>query len=616
MNISIMEKVKGYRNQNDSINVFLELCVCFLMSFLPRFYISMKALPVRTISDEVASMAVAAYYAGYNWSDVVQNAGYYGTGFFGLFFWVFKLTDDPVLIYRVILCGCSMAQALVAVICAIMARQLFNIKNSLFICLISILCSFCVATRAVIAYNEHVLILLSWLYALFLLLQYKYKSGKKNFFYSVIAAFILGYGYTIHIRFSIVIIASVIAGIVFWLLFRERLFSFKTIICCILFLTIAGIYVYFIQRKLWTVENGENIRNTSISISTSVDWISASTIKAWIYTVVGQITTMNIAMLGLFVFAMVSAMFLFIHIVKCIYQGNCTNISERDKLMFLLFAIFILCSFGTIFAQSISSWIKGASEGLSQNVKGDFYSYKVFTYIRYAAPYVGPLIFGGFIYCYFYKAQLIKIIYWSWLIQLGLSIFFIQCIVPYIAENKNAVEVFEAWAFWWKYNDLVTTENYLISIKMILSCYFLYYILIKRKRIGVCLFLMIVLLQIQYVNLANKYDMGGEQANYKSVYKTYEVVQKLNIKQDIYVYDARQDMKDHQIFYLYQFYLNRYHIIPDLPRTYDGDEIVISNRNISEMLGDNLYLYKIAEKQYIYVGEKYRENLNEIIGSD
>lgn len=616
MNISIMKKIKGYRNQNGSINIFLELCICFLLSFLPRLYISMKALPVRTISDEVASMAAAAYYAGYNWSDVVQNAGYYGTGFFGLFFWIFKLTDDPVLIYRVIVCGCSIVQALVAVICAVMARQLFNVKNSLFICLISVLCSFCVATRAVIAYNEHILILLSWLYALFLLLQCKYKTGKKNILYSVITAFILGYGYTIHIRFSVVIIASLIAGIVFWLLFRERLFCVKTIICCILFFAIAGTYVYFIQRKLWMVENSENLRNTSINISKSVDWTSVSTIKAWIYTVVGQITTMNIAMLGLFIFALMSALFLFIHIIKCICGGKCYEVSEYDKLLFLLFAIFILCSFGTIFAQSISSWIKGASEGVSQNIRGDFYSYKVFTYIRYAAPYVGPLIFGGFIYCYFYKGQLNKIIYQSWLIQLGLSIFFVQYVMPFIGENKNAVEVFEAWAFWWKYNDLVTIGNYLISIKMILLCYLLYYILAKRKRINICLFLMIVLLQIQYVNLANKYDLGGEQANYQSVYKTYEVVKKLNIKQDIYVYDARQSMEDHQIFYLYQFYLNRYHIIPDLPCTFTGNEIIISNRDISEKLGDNLYLYKIAEKQYIYVGEKYRDNLYKIIGSD
>lgn len=190
---------------------WIQLLICFGLALIPRIWMTMIAMPVRTPSDELATMAGAAYFAGNDWSAVVSHAGYYGTGFYAMFFWVFKLTSNPVIIYKVLTFFAALTQAITAVIAYVLFTKVLSLKHDLITILASVICSLCVVTRTGIVYNEHPLVMLCWLYALGIALCIKYRENKVQKLVSfTLCAVVLGYGLTIHLRFSVIAIATVI----------------------------------------------------------------------------------------------------------------------------------------------------------------------------------------------------------------------------------------------------------------------------------------------------------------------------------------------------------------------------------------------------------------------
>lgn len=160
-----------------------EYWLVFILAVLPKIILALQAFPLKTFSDEVATIASAASLAGYDWSAVVSHAGYYGAGFFWIFAPVFRVTDNPVIIYRVILIGCSLVQACIAPICYYLMNQYFHISDKRYGFIGSIACSYLVMTRATLLFNEHILVLLIWVIALLLLKIHEYQknTGKKGY---------------------------------------------------------------------------------------------------------------------------------------------------------------------------------------------------------------------------------------------------------------------------------------------------------------------------------------------------------------------------------------------------------------------------------------------------
>lgn len=180
---------------------YLEYIGVFLFAVLPKIWLAMQTYPLKTFSDEVATIASAASLAGYDWSAVVSQAGYYGAGFYWIFAPVFMLTDDPIIIYRALLIGCSIVQALVAPICYYMLGYYFKMEDKKSRVLVSLCCSYLVMTRATILFNEHILILLVWIAVLLLakLHEYREHAWKKRG-YTVLLMFVFAYSMTIHTR--------------------------------------------------------------------------------------------------------------------------------------------------------------------------------------------------------------------------------------------------------------------------------------------------------------------------------------------------------------------------------------------------------------------------------
>lgn len=600
---------KYNRLQEKQRNRF-EALLCFILALLPKLYLSLSALPVRTISDEVATMAASAYYAGFDWSMVVQNAGYYGTGFFGLFFWVYKLIENPLIIYRTILVFCALMQALVAVISYYFMRNVFQIKSSLFICTSSLVCSFCVVTRTTIAYNEHPLILLCWMYALMLALVLKNKDKQKQrFLYFLIGSFLMAYGLTIHIRFSVVAIATVLVWVLYYLLFREKIFPLKWIGIPVLLCIGAELYISYIQKAIWLVGKGESIRNSEIKVSTAANFRLMDTWKAWVNIIIGQLTTMNVAMLGLFFFSVTMGCLLIIEIILKKHKAERESIPCNQRILLVIFSVFLLSAGGTIFAQSIT-WLNGVANGFINNETAEiWYSYKAFTYVRYSAPYIGPVVLCGLALSKERVAKTALGIKCSTFVFLIFSLYWYEFVLPFVQNNRDAVEVFIPWSLGWKYGDAVTPYNYVLSfILCFILCLSGWILFQKRKGIYFECILCILLI-VQFLTIGKNRDMIIQDMNYKYISNAIPTVERVLSENpdisDIYVYDI-SDSTDHQIYYLWQFYLYNYKIIPELPARLDGDKVVIANGSLEEffeeeILERNIYEIKMSDNSYMYL---------------
>ena len=96
--------------KNETLKRWAVLACLFLVAWIPRVILCMQTVPVRTLSDELATISGAAYFAGLDWSAVISNAGYYGSGFSALFAPLFLLTDNPFVIYKGMLIGASVVK--------------------------------------------------------------------------------------------------------------------------------------------------------------------------------------------------------------------------------------------------------------------------------------------------------------------------------------------------------------------------------------------------------------------------------------------------------------------------------------------------------------------------
>ena len=110
----------------------------YLIALVPRVILSLYAIPMRVTSDELSTLAVAAHFAGYNWTESTSIAGYYGTGFSVLYTPLFLLIDDPVLLYRSLVFVQSMLISAVAPIAYYIMNKYFKIREKIYL-----LCRIC-----------------------------------------------------------------------------------------------------------------------------------------------------------------------------------------------------------------------------------------------------------------------------------------------------------------------------------------------------------------------------------------------------------------------------------------------------------------------------------------
>lgn len=609
---------KHERLYSISINYKYYLIV-LLFTLIPRLIVMMGVKPLRTVTDELITIAGGAYFSGLDWSNILSYSGrYYGSGFTMLLGWIFKLTDDPIIIYRVYLLGCIFLQVGIGIICFHMMDRCFGIANKMYSTLASITCSYLVVTRATIVYNEHMLIFLSWCIALILVKLVINRCNKKRHLYTAILCLILCYSLTIHTRAYTFWISLIIVTILYYWTYRKWILSIPVMVGGAVGGFCVNILVELLRTGMYSAVSGEELYNASISLSGVKYLTSIDSWQMWLSIVLGQINTISIFTGGIMILCIVFCTHhIFASIFKRkVYVANIIKETEIGMAQYFLPVIIFFCASiaMTIFAQSVS-WLGGATREFMGIGDGTGYSYKAFTYVRYFGPYCGPILLVLFSYIYRFKASILKYFKSSvWLFSV-LQVYWVFNILPIIKNNSYVTEVFLPLAHWDYVKPRLRTFAIATIVMVIIFgitwlCYY------KRKFI-IPVVLLCFLLIYEYEYNAIVFDKAyQDNINYSDAEESYIFIKwlssQIEIPDKIYVYDGRE-IENQQSFYEYQFLLNRYSIIPGVPDRQSSDAIILSNMVLDyEVLSDiSTYVYcRLSNEQLIYIkGERLIDQL-------
>lgn len=554
----------------------------FCVAFLPKAVLCFFALPVGTLSDEVATMSSAAYLAGYDWSAVVSHAGYYGQGFTWLFSPIFMITDNPFIIYRSILLICTLVQSLPSLICYHILENYFNVKDKKIVCLISIACSYMVVTRGMVMFNEHPMILLSWVFALVILKLYKAKKNQARYF--IYLGLLILYGLTVHARSITYFIALMIMLLFMSLIYRK---SYRWLAYAAFGGGLAYIgskcIVSIVQKSIWLAEEGETLRNAEINWSLKeqiMQLFNPENWQAWLNIVLGQINTITICTGGVLVLVVFICWKLLCGVVKDRKSFVQTEPNDLMICALPLLIFFVSCIGITIFGQSLS-WLKGASEAISQGFDNNNYATKAFGYVRYFGPYVGPVFMIVLVYLYKKREDALKLFKYGLGALIILQIYWNACVVPYIyhSEHPGAVEAYFPFSF---YN--VDKPMRLLAILpasvVVILIFTIIWGCVKHNKIKMAYFILSVVLIYQYLFNGIEWDLRFEKVFYSYADSGYELInsikEEVQLPKTIYAVDSR-GMEDHQTYYEYQFMLNRYTIIPEKPPEDLAEAVLLIN---------------------------------------
>ena len=566
--------------------------------------LALNAIPIKNVSDDVALLSTAAFFAGDNWNSIISNAGYYGFGFYGLFFFLFRMKLEAETIFRVIVSCVSIMQALSAPICMWVMYYTFHITNWKYCFASSLLVSYLVVNRVCTVSNEHPINFLVWIVILlFCHIFNKVNEGKKTNTVILLILLLL-YGLTIHTRSLVLCLAIAVGMFIYALVYKSRKVISKKVFLIAFFLL--GIYflinksIAFVQQNLWISDETSTLRNASYSVSINDELSVFDIIKTVYLIIVGQINAINFFTVGLSAFLLWAiGKFLIENIRK---RTAC----KEEKCLFAMSAILILAIGGMIFAHSLS-WLSGVAEGIISDDYASVYAFKAFSYLRYFMPFIGPLTMVGMVICYYKKNEIMSYIHGSHYLCCVLLIQWMAFIFPKLKDNPQGFTTGLAGLGLVKDYAKVDEGNYYFMIHIFIVGLFIFSYLLKKQRYKFLLGGLIGIMVYQYFFCAYYSDYRVSRDNMKMINSGYEILDQIQEDEDItfpvlYVYDA-STKTDHQNFYLYQFYFPYCHIVPELPEDGVEDVILITNKKIDDQLDDDYYSKRLDNNEYLYLGE-------------
>lgn len=584
--------------KNERLKRWAVLACLFLAAWIPRVILCMQTVPVRTLSDELATISGAAYFAGLDWSAVISNAGYYGSGFSALFAPLFLLTDNPFVIYKGMLIGASVLQALIAPISFHLFHKYFKVKSYPLLIPASLACSFMVVTRTTIFYNEHILIFISWLAAWLLCILTQCRQKGKKRFYTLLLMLLLGYALTIHTRALTYWIALLVLIVFYGWVYRRWLVSPSVLAAGGAAAYLLGQrFIQAVQQAIWRA--GEQpLRNEQVVISPPTDLLNPDTWQAWFSIIFGQLNTISAVTGGFLLLSIALAFWV-------IWRGLVKR--QGDPLYVVVLVFFTMCCGATIFAQSFS-WLSGVMGGIAEGYGTKAYGMKAVTYVRYFGPYVGPVFLCGLAALFTQREKVRPFWKAAMVIYAVLTVFWVVLILPYIQDSFTTMEVYMPFAL--SQRGEADLGKYLVGTAVPLFVFLLLALGIYRKKWKAIPILLAAFLFYQYAYDAYYYDAVCAWNSMKHANGGYTFVKRMEregqeLPEQIYVVD-RREKKDHYTYYEYQILLNRYQIQPGMPEDARDAMVFCNRKNDAELLEAGYVYTRLDKNEYLYVkGEKF-----------
>lgn len=589
----------------------------FLIAFLPRLFWSLQAIPLRTVSDELSTMNGAVFFSSQNWNAVVSKAGYYGFGMSILATPLMQWIKDPVMLYRALLVCTGVLESVAAVICFYLIKRVFGITDEKKALLMTVTISYITVVRTTVFYNEHMLMLISWCICLVLAKLVLTEEPKKRAMWTGFFGLLMLYALTVHARTTTYIFAAVLVIALYGLMYRKKLAS----------LSVFGILIaggYFVMKKgtkiyqsvVWSTTEG--VGNTRVNIGGEKLSLlkTADGIKACLFTIFGQINIASMISGGLLITALVMVILLIVRkgkeafVLKTIQADN-----AQERLYFVIGSFFVLCTGMTIAAQSLT-WIATAANALADGYGAKQYGTKAFTYLRYMMPYLQPLLMlvfvtmekqkDLFLSCFRKSIKYIVLIQGIWL----------AFILPYCYGNKQAGEEFICFAL--ADRNTANAHTYLPATLVFIAMLLIFFWAGKKEKFQVIMVVLLVTAGYKYCYNAYNWDISTQKGNEKRIDAVYEILGsgelgKEPLTEKIYGLDL-SGVDDHQVYYMLQYYLPDYEVIPQYPPADEKEAILFTNRQEitdKEVLKDYLCI-ELDSWEYLWVkGEKLQNKVIE-----
>lgn len=253
-----INKKHDMEKQHETIQLLCIVGAVFLIHMSVSFFVR----AVYLAQDEFAVTAVTAYFAGEDWSNMVQYLPYYGFGQALLYIPIFLITKNPIT--RYILMG-TVNSALLSTIPVFVYKILESAnltshrKRCYYAAIVALFPSYLIYTKWL--WNETMLCVLPWI-LLFLILRLAGEKGNKKVD-SILLAFLSIYCYAVHGRGILFIVLVLFMICYLWVVRRKRIVDVPFFVAS---LAVAYIMYDVIKQKLldnlWLLSEGKLLRNT------------------------------------------------------------------------------------------------------------------------------------------------------------------------------------------------------------------------------------------------------------------------------------------------------------------------------------------------------------------
>ena len=590
-------RLNASKKMNKSV---IDKLIVFLVCFLPKFIIAMNSIIINTGSDESSAVSVAAFLAGYDWRDVISNAGYYGIGYLFVFFPLFKAGISAVYIYRIILGVNAVLIGFTGVICYSILTHFFYLENRFVKIAISCTCG-CMSifsTSITRSRNEDIYILCGWLFA-YIVLKLLDEAATKRTRYEVLLLVLLFYMLTIHTRSVTYIIALVLACGIYWLIFHKRLVTKSFWIFLISGYGVVEFMLKLYQNWVW---QRSSVRNASLggTVSSAMSKIAIdfTMIKSIFMIVLGQFFTAFSLSGGIF---LISSVVFAIFIFQCI-KGR-ERLQTRETALLMLGILYGLMIMITICAQSIT-WGVNVYQGLITGKTNYVYAYKAFTYMRYMGSYVPVFIMTALIIAWKDRNIWKKAGLWTAMIFIALFLFWFVEILPYVKNTKSNMEFFISIVSLPSGISNSVTIWYKMFLILFMMMFFWMFFRSKKYFVAKLLIAGVIFTSYERMEIFFNKTLITEESNLALIDASNDVMQQLHdklLEDNIPICVVETRIKtDHQIWYFYQFVNYDLHIIPGSKEEISQTEIIFSNGKIAEYLEDDYICFVLDENEYLY----------------
>ena len=555
-----------------------------------------NSYPMHTTTDELGGIVGAAHFAGLDWSGVISNSGYYGFGYYSLFFPLFKITDSPIIIYRVIVSFTVLLRIAIIPIAYHIMKEYLGIKSEWYLYLFSFFMPFLHTSTVGVISNEYVLELTIWLIILLMskTIQY-FGEGKKGIFYGILFVCVCMYSLFIHTRALTLLIAVVIVLVVWGIINRNKKMFIIVSIIPITYI-IAKQIISMYQKNVYNLV-GNEVRNGTVVISNNFSLSDKNTWDVWFRMIIGLMNTESIITGGLFLLGVAVTVYYIVYSFK----KKDTIISEQGIMML---AVTVLCIGATIAAFLLSGWFEGMLSTWGQEGAEKSYAYKGLVYVRYWNIYVPPFILCSL--ALLTKLNYKKVINYAMIFFIVLHILYISKVLPLVAENTSCASfLFGIGHYEWGFK--VSSEFYLKCIAISMFTALIAFALVQMQFRRYAMIPFIILMICFHLNEQLEYNVDIKQQISSKILASYEEKCKLEENKieigTIYLNDETAGTDGNwKIYSVAQFYFNRYTLQLKLPPILNNRDIIISTGRSEKLENQykNIKCYVLDDNEVWY----------------